>query len=133
MSKRNEIEELTFLKSSNEVQNQCYLNRYYIIHKNGNHRAVDSLISKFFFKKIKDSTIGKYDQISFTFYKESKFTNANNLIKNPRDLDRYSQQRDLIWMYYWYKRSNKIIAYKFKNGKITFPKSEVKIKDIIDN
>jgi hypothetical protein len=51
----------------------------------------------------KDSTYTKYDQYSKIFYKKSEFTNNEHIQKNPRDIDRYSQENDLQYSYTWHK------------------------------
>ena len=127
--KQKEIKELLFLRKTYMLQEQACFSMFYVVDKNVRPYSIDTLISNFV-KNIKDSIRGEYDQISFTFYKESNVTNENHLKENPRDLDRYSQQNDMIWMYNWQKKTNKIVAYKFKDGEIIYPNSEIKVEDI---
>ena len=48
-----------------------------------------------------DSVESIYGDYSIYFFKESKITNNANLYLNPRDLARYSQDNDYIYLYRW--------------------------------
>ncbi len=88
----------------------------------------EGLVDKFVQTHIKSNDIVTIDYL-ITFYKKSAKTNLENLKKNPRDLDRYSQQHDLIYQYSWSK--GKFIArYKFKNGNIISPEGDIKVEDV---
>ena len=50
---------------------------------------------------IQDSTWNTYDQCLIQFYKKSYYTNNENITRNPRDLDRYSQENDFLYQYRW--------------------------------
>ena len=83
-----------------------------------------------FVKRNRDASLTKYDNYSIIFYKESKKTNIENITKRPRDLDRYSQDQDLLFIYRW--TNGKYEAkYKFKNGQIV-NNGDIIIKDITE-
>ena len=77
-----------------------------------------------------DSTIAKYDNYSIVFFKESDETNIEALRDNPRNMYRYSQERDMIYWFRWSKgkfmgkmkfvdgKEIKGDERKFKNGSI---------------
>jgi hypothetical protein len=50
---------------------------------------------------IQDSTWSAYDQCIIQIYQKSKYTNNEYIAKNPRDLDRYSQDNDFLYRYVW--------------------------------
>ncbi len=70
-----------------------------------------------------------FNQIDYVFYKESKITNFEHLNKNPKDLDRYSQDKDMILIITKYKESKNIYVTKYKNGEIISPEyKKIKIE-----
>jgi len=54
---------------------------------------------------IRDSTWDDYTECLILIYKKSKYTNNENIKKNPRDIYEYSQDNDHIYQYYWRKRT----------------------------
>ena len=60
------------------------------------------------------------------FYKKSNITNVAHLVENPKDLDRYSYENDLVFDYYW-SAGHFMWRYKYKNGKTVGNKDDVKI------
>ncbi len=72
-----------------------------------------------------DIDVKNYASYSIVFYKKSAVTNIKNIKANPRIIDRYSQENDLIYKYVWLhgKFANK---YKYRNGIIV----NSKIKNI---
>lgn len=92
-------------------------------------RSIDSFVNNNKGKMPDDNT--QYDMI---FYKESSITNIGHLTANPRDLDRYSQNNDMIYDYNWTNNGKLFTRYKYKNGKIIEPEtSDIKIEDIPDS
>ena len=92
-------------------------------------------INDFVQKNKSDSNINKCLNYSMVFYKYSKETNDSNLRANPRQLDRYSQQHDLICDYKW-SQGTFTEVYWHKNGKIVkegYPRREpddFKVEDV---
>ena len=131
--KEDSIKELTFLRQTDTFKgkdkNELAYGRSYVINTKMNAPEIDTLIGRFVRSEIvniKDT----FDQIILTFYKESDITNETHLKENPRDLDRYSQNNDMIWSFNWEKKSNHIYSYKYKNGEIIYPKYDIKVEDI---
>jgi hypothetical protein len=78
----------------------------------------------------KDKNFEEYTNYSIVFYKKSSITTIKNIKANPRIIDRYSQENDLIYKYVWIrgKFSNK---YKYKNGIIVNSKiKNISIEDV---
>lgn len=50
---------------------------------------------------IQDSTWERFSECHILIYKESKYTNNEYITRNPRDLDRYSQENDFLYWYIW--------------------------------
>lgn len=72
------------------------------------------------------------DNINLFFYKSSKKTNLENWKKNPRDIDRYSNEHDLIYSFDISKSidlKKSISKFKYKNGNIIEPKGDIQIID----
>ena len=57
------------------------------------------------------------------FYKKSDITNVVHLAENPKDLDRYSYENDLVFWYYW--SDGLMSKHKMKNGKTVGNNDEV--------
>ncbi len=73
-----------------------------------------------------DSNIYSYGQYTMIFYKESDITNIRHLSENPRDLDRYSQDNDMIYNYIWFNGKLSMIS-EIKDGIVVNAKSEIKV------
>ena len=92
-------------------------------------------INDFALKNKSDSSINKCLNYGIVFYKYSNETNDTNLRANPRQLDRYSQQHDLICDYNW-SLGKFIEVYWYKNGRLVkegYPRrepDEIKIEDV---
>jgi hypothetical protein len=123
------IKELIMFQKEYSLNGEVCKNLVFIVDNNSFSSSIDTIISNYV-KKIKDTIKGDYSQIGFSFYLRSKITNEEHLKNNPRDLDRYSQENDLLWMYTWEKKKNNMTRFKFKNGKIIYPNSEIKVEDI---
>lgn len=92
----------------------------------------NELIIDSFAMKVKTKDINTLTQYTLTFYKMSKQTNAENLTKYPRVLDRYSNTHDLIYVYIW-RDGEFRMREKFKNGKMIEPENKIEISDIPDS
>lgn len=67
------------------------------------------------------------------FYKRSSVTTIENIIANPRIIDRYSQDNDLIFSYEWV-HGKSFSKFKFKNGRLVNSKiKNITIEDIPEN
>lgn len=90
---------------------------------------MNDLVIDSFAKSVKARDVDTLTQFTVNIYKKSKETNAENLAKYPRVLDRYSNTHDLIFTYIWFdgKLSPR---YKFKNGKMIEPENKIEITDI---
>jgi hypothetical protein len=124
------IEELTFLEKKYKIENKSCNTRIYVIDKNVPLKSIDTLVSNFV-RVIKDTISKNYDQVGLVFYKKSKITNKVHLLQNPRDLDRYSQEKDMLWTY-TIESKNIVSSLKYENGDIIYPKSKVVVEDIKD-
>jgi hypothetical protein len=59
----------------------------------------------------------KTDEIRLSFYKETNKTNLEAIKRNPRELDRYSNQHDIVY-YYAVKLNGSTVREKYKNGEV---------------
>jgi len=89
----------------------------------------NDLVIDSFAKNVKAQDIDTLAQFTVNIYKKSKETNAENLAKSPRVLDRYSNTHDLIFIYTWFE-GKLSPRYKFKNGKMIEPENKIEISDI---
>ncbi len=102
-----------------------YKNNIFIIHGFKRNEIMKAYIDSFVEKhKKKDAAF--YTQYSLSFYKFSEYTNKEYLEKNPRDLVRISQDKDLVYNYIYF--NNKLSFFEYENGKIIFPKSSVTVE-----
>jgi hypothetical protein len=103
---------------------------YYLVEDYSDNKHTEHLIDSFAYKN-KHVNINDYGLYKMFFYKKSAKTNPKNLSENPRDLYRYSQDHDLIFMYNWI--NGKFAGrYKLKNGEIIEPKHNIELEDIPD-
>ena len=84
---------------------------------------LDSFVSKH-----KAQDFARFGRYTILFYKESAWTNEQNLKKNPRDLDRYANQYDWVYEYTWID-GNLRSRHVLKNGEIIEPGSDVRVED----
>ncbi|MEI6569627.1 MAG: hypothetical protein WCR20_23320 [Verrucomicrobiota bacterium] len=114
--------------SENKIS--TYFSKIYIVDKNISEANQDSIIKTFVLIEKKRLKVTA-DQIDFIFYKESNITNEVHLKKFPKDLDKYSQDNDMVWSFRWHpKYGDKMFSLKYYKGEIVYPKSEVIIEDI---
>lgn len=117
----NIIKELDFLKKVDTLRIaekiSLHQSRYYIVDKNIEEKDRDTLI-KVFVQKFNNTLSDTLVAFDLLFYKESETTNESHLKSDPRDLDRYSQDNDLVWNYFLNKTKKQISGFKFKEGKI---------------
>ena len=106
--------------------------RFYIIEGFRDTKEVEKKIDSFV-NKNKDPNLSHYTQFTMVFYKKSSITNIEHLAAHKRDLDRYSQNNDLVYSYYWTDGGKFRERYKYKNGEMVEPKSNIKVEDIPDS
>lgn len=100
-------------------------NDYFIIHGFKRNDFVKAYIDSFVtMHKKKETAI--YRQYSIGFYKYSEYTNIEHLAKNPRDLARYSNENDLVYIYSY--SENKLSFFEYKNGKRIYPISNITVE-----
>ena len=104
---------------------------HYLVENYCNSKKAQARLDSFV-NKNRDSVLDKYSDYYMTFYNKSSKTNIANLTKNPRDLDRYSQDHDLLFMYWW-SNGKFMKRYKFKNGEMVDPKSDIIVKEVTDS
>lgn len=108
---------------------KIYSAQYFTVTNYFDDNETDLLVMNFI-KGFKKNLSKNIDQWNISFYKESKITNTKNLLSNPRDLDRYSQENDLIYTFSGDKVTDNIFRTKYKNGVTISPKSDIHIEDI---
>lgn len=73
---------------------------YYIINNyyesDETFSSIDSCV-----KVVAGTNPKQFTNLSIVFYKASDVTNVLHLKNNPRDIDRYSQENDLMFSYKW--------------------------------
>ncbi len=75
---------------------------YYLIENYSSGVRSDSLVDEFTCTLL--DSIKYYDDFYITYLRKSQRTNFENLKENPKDLDRYSIGKDLLYDYSWTKR-----------------------------
>ena len=98
----------------------------YIVHNYKNSPRVIKLIDSVAF--IESDKSNQYEQYSVFFYKASKETNIEHLKAYPRDFDRYSESRDLLYSYVWFRGNFTGSRKKYKNGELLNPDSSIRIE-----
>lgn len=92
----------------------------FIIVDYSDNKKTTLLIDSFALKTAGDD-FKNYTNYSLTFYKYSNITNIEHLKANPRDIDRYSQDNDMIFDYNW-SDGKFLLRKKIKNGRVVEPK-----------
>lgn len=102
----------------------------YILKDYSNCKVSDAQIDRFISKR-RITLIRDYDYITIYLYKYSRKTNPENWKNNPRDIDRYSNNHDLIFCYVIHDDTKRSISKsKYRNGKIVgWDKNKIKIVD----
>ncbi|MBU1373523.1 MAG: hypothetical protein KJ712_06590 [Bacteroidetes bacterium] len=101
----------------------------YIVKNYSNCKFSDQQIDSFI-NSLRENRIKSYDYITIYLYKYSKKTNLENWKNNPQDIDKYSNEHDLIFCYVIHDNAEKSISKsKYRNGKIIEPKGHIEIID----
>lgn len=97
---------------------RVYYNYFFLVKNYSTKIDVTSAIDGFALGFLKD---GKFspnrEEVRIWFYKETSKTNVEAIRANPREVDRYSNEDDLVWGY-TLLRTNFIKKEKFKNGEV---------------
>lgn len=86
-----------------------------------NEKAIDSVGMN-----PRDSNYKSIQDLQIVFYKSSSKTNLKNLKDNPRDIVRYSQDHDLIYIYY-HSSGKFLFKQKWHNGEILDSTNKIEI------
>ena len=77
-------------------------------------------------KKYRDKDYMKYQDYYMILYKESKYTNEEYIKKDPRSIDRYSQEHDHRYTFSWSNGKFEGMD-KFKDGELLNPSGDIRI------
>lgn len=107
--------------SSQEYKGETIKDKYnyYLVENYKDNSDCDSAIVNFVKAQKRDTA---YKSEYFTFYRLSDITNEAHLKENPRDLDRYSADNDLLFQIIKYQlpkdKNNPNIITKYRNGEM---------------
>ena len=108
-----EVDSFVSLDKMRVIYNYFFLVKNYSSKKE-NISMVDSFANQFL-------NTGKFspnrEEVRLWFYKETSKTNIESIRANPREVDRYSNEHDLVWSY-TLQRNNFIERKKFKKGEV---------------
>ena len=108
-----EVDSFVSLDKMRVIYNYFFLFKNYSSKKE-NISMVDSFANQFL-------NTGKFspnrEEVRLWFYKETSKTNIESIRANPREVDRYSNEHDLVWSY-TLQRNNFIERKKFKKGEV---------------
>ncbi len=96
--------------------------QFYLVRGYDNSREANKEIESFA-KKNKDRDFEKYDSYSMCFYKESSETTLQNILKNPKIIDRYSNLHDHVVDFKWDK-GKFFSKFEYKDGMLIEPSTE---------
>jgi hypothetical protein len=110
--------------------NYTYVTKTFLVKNysdnNNSEIQIDSFVNS------QKNTLKQIDNINLFFYKISDKTNSANWEKNPRDIDRYSNEHDIIYNYVISKSidsTKSISKFKYRNGKIKGQTGSIVIQD----
>lgn len=116
---------IQFTTYSREIDSSVSLNKmrviynyFFLVRNYSSKKEVVSVIDSFannFFKTGKFSP--NREEVRVYFYKQTSKTNIESIKANPREVDRYSNQHDLVWSY-TLQRNNFIKIEKIKDGDV---------------
>ena len=108
-----EVDSFVSLDKMRVIYNYFFLVKNYSSKKE-NISMVDSFANQFL-------NTGKFspnrEEVRLWFYKETSKTNIESIRANPREVDRYSNEHDLVWGF-TLQRNNFLRREKFKNGEV---------------
>lgn len=89
----------------------------------------DHFFSAFAAKRVTEID-SPFKDIHIIIYKKSSITNIEHLSKFPRDLDRHSQNNDMLYIFSTSTFGNRIYMTKYKNGESIYPNDDIKVTPI---
>lgn len=112
-------------------------NYFFLIQNYSPKKEVLSVIDSFAKDFLDPEKFSTYrEEVRLWFYKETSKTNMESIRANPREVDRYSNEHDLVWGY-TLQSDNFIKKEKIKNGEIIetnaeliFPDPKFRIKKV---
>ena len=87
----------------------------FLIHEFKRNKLIKAYLDSFVAKN-KGINPRSYSQYSMIFYKYSSITNNEHIKNNPRDLDRYSQENDRVYGYFF--NGDRLHIQEYKNGEL---------------
>lgn len=114
------IESLNSTRTVNK-EGKNYINKtnYFLVKGYDNHQTAIEAVNKFIVSH-KDTDYARYDNYSMFFYKESDQTTIENIKTNPKIIDRYSNENDLLYDFLWNK-GKFIKMFRHKGGVLIEP------------
>jgi len=97
---------------------RIYYNKFFLVSNYANSKKVEKEIDSFVVVFTSGNNYhANTAEIRLYFYKETSKTNLAVIKQNPRDIDRYSNEHDLIY-YYAVKLDGTFEREKYKQGEI---------------
>ena len=97
---------------------RIYYHNFFLISNYRDNKLTRLKIDSFVVQYVsKNKYSPKTDEIRLSFYKETGRTNLDAIKRNPRELDRYSDQHDIVY-YYAVKLNGSTVREKYKNGEV---------------
>ena len=93
----------------------------FIISNYKGSQETDKLVDSFILAN-RDKKYARFDTYFMNFYKESSYTNEAHLAETPRDIDRYSNRHDCVYIYTWNK-GKFFERRKMRDGEVIEPKN----------
>ncbi len=95
---------------------RIYYDNFFLISPYKESKEVENKIDSFVIEYTSSKSYPyNTEEIRLYFYKETKKTNLKAIKQNPREIDRYSNEHDLIFMYIIDNKGNTVRT-KYKNG-----------------
>lgn len=95
-----------------------YYDNFFLVANYSDNNKTQSEIDSFVVNYISQNKYSaKTEEVRLWFYKETKKTNLVEIKKNPREIDRFSNQHDLVYGYYL-KINNDNKREKYKKGNV---------------
>jgi hypothetical protein len=121
-----------FTTYTKEVDSSVSLNKmrviynyFFLVRNYSSKKEVISVIDSFANNFLET---GKFspnrEEVRIFFYKETSNTNIESIQANPREVDRYSNEHDLVWCF-TLKRNNFLKKEKIKEGEVIETNSEL--------
>jgi hypothetical protein len=124
------LTQFNYLDSTRNANGKMIYNKIdnYIV-ENFRDNKKSALTIDSFANSLKNESFKKVSGYQIVFFKHSSITDINHLRENPRDLDRHSQDNDLIRVYNWVYGTY-VGREIWHNGEIIDPKSNITVEDV---